>query len=1100
MDYTLDCQSGVVKLNVSRPIEFTPKGRLLMISYSYLPFSFQSYYRHKDYLLRIDSTTGRKKGIVSNAETSPLGNIFGNDLQKSGSIFRGFTVGSNRDLSLNSGFRLQFSGKLSSDVEIIAALTDENTPIQPEGNTQTIQELDNVYVQITSNDYEATLGDFYLDFGSGEFDRLSRKLQGAKGDAKYAAAGLTNSATLIGASSRGKYNTNQFSGIEGVQGPYRLYGKNNENNIIVIAGTEKVYVDGELMTRGETNDYAIDYSGSQITFSSKRLVTSASRIVVDFQYTDQAFTRNFVAAQSTSKTSGDGVRLSVTYAREGDDPNAPIDISLSDADKKLLRQSGSRQAVRSGVDTVGLDSLGLGRGQYAAIDTTAAGNAVRFYRFEPGTHDAVFNVSFSFVGTGRGDYVRDLLGQYRYVGPNNGSYLPIIILPSPQLQQVADINASILPTKDLTLKGEYAASNFDANRFSSGDDVSGAAMKFSADFAPQNVKVAGSNIGSFKLNLSERYVNKDFNSLDRVDEVEFGRKWSLDSTVKIQPSSEEIREAGISYTPIRPLSVGGSIGTNERGNQFSAERKEGFVKVAGDSLPSVDYTIEDIKSSAGTSASQNDWLRQRGSIEYVLHKVIPSFRFEREARSVETSVQDSLDDASFGFTTLAPKVSLKGIYGMNLSSELEVRDDNAALGGVLRPESRAITQSYDWTMPEVQNISASLGVILRKKSFEDGFRLHNGDVQTTLLRSQTRYTPFHRSVDADVFYEASTERSSRLQRVFYQVKKGEGQYVRADGNNTGPVDVTDPSQFQLSRFDGDYIIITVPSDQLYPVINVKTSSRLKLTPARFLLSPSTWEERALAAISTETNVRIEEKSSDPVTKDIYLLDLSHFLNPATTILGSQLFQQDLFLFENRPDLSFRFRYLQRKGAGIYSTGAEESYNSERSIRVRVQLVTEISNQIDYANKQDDLAASAVSGRSRGISSDDGSSDYSYRPEQNVEVGFKLEVSHSEDGMQPGPLGANFNAQSLRTVVSFQGSGQIRIDFSREEILLQNDFASTIVPYELTGGRSQGKTYLWGVSCDYRLSNNLQSSLFYTGRSEPDHPPIHTAKAEVRAFF
>ena len=42
--------------------------------------------------------------------------IFGKRIEKSGSIIRGFSVGSNKDLTLQSGFRLQLAGKLSDDV------------------------------------------------------------------------------------------------------------------------------------------------------------------------------------------------------------------------------------------------------------------------------------------------------------------------------------------------------------------------------------------------------------------------------------------------------------------------------------------------------------------------------------------------------------------------------------------------------------------------------------------------------------------------------------------------------------------------------------------------------------------------------------------------------------------------------------------------------------------------------------------------------------------------------------------------------------------------------------------------------------------------
>ena len=90
------------------------------------------------------------------------------------------------------------------------------------------------------------------------------------------------------------------------------------------------------MVRGEANDYAIDYSSSQITFSSKRLITGISRIVVDFQYTDQSYTRNFFSVEADAKTFSDAINFSIMYAQEGDDQNSPIDISLSDSDKTVL--------------------------------------------------------------------------------------------------------------------------------------------------------------------------------------------------------------------------------------------------------------------------------------------------------------------------------------------------------------------------------------------------------------------------------------------------------------------------------------------------------------------------------------------------------------------------------------------------------------------------------------------------------------------------------------------------------------------------------------------------------------------------------------------
>lgn len=156
-----------------------------------------------------------------------MGSIFeGTDLTKSGSLFRGFSVGNNRDLTINSGFRLQLNGKLASDLEINAALTDEDSPIQPEGNTQKLQELDKVFIEIKGSNFTGTIGDIDIDVLNTEFINFRRKIQGAKAFADYGFGDVL----VSGAVQRGKFTINSFNGIDGTQGPYRLLGRENETH------------------------------------------------------------------------------------------------------------------------------------------------------------------------------------------------------------------------------------------------------------------------------------------------------------------------------------------------------------------------------------------------------------------------------------------------------------------------------------------------------------------------------------------------------------------------------------------------------------------------------------------------------------------------------------------------------------------------------------------------------------------------------------------------------------------------------------------------------------------------------------------------------
>lgn len=1096
VEYRIDNRYGRIAFDSTFVSSLEPDASYtITVYYGYLPFRFQdSYYRRK--LVVLKDSVGRDTLRISRPRSSfGLDDIFGQNLQKSGSIVRGFKVGSNRDFSLNSGLRLQLAGKLTDDIEVVAALTDENTPIQPEGTTQTLQEFDKVFVELRSNDASATLGDFNLELAGTEFARLSRKLQGAKVDANYRLGFAGGSSLLSAATTRGKFNTNQFQGLEAVQGPYRLVGKNNERQIIIIAGTERVYINGELQTRGETNDYTIDYSNGEVTFTPRRLITSASRITIDFEYSDRQYSRSLLAGQNSSRFFNDKATFTFSYLREADDPDSPIDFSLTDSSRAILQAAGDDQskAVLSGVTQV--DS----NGYYVPDSTLIGGTLYHHFRYAPG-RDAQYVITFSRVGAGQGEYVRQSVGVFEWRGPGLGDYLPVRFLALPTSSQVIDFQLEVAPTSDFRITGEYGASSYDANRLSTlGDgDNAGHALKFEAAYAPKDVTIGGSNIGSFDMRVRERYVNRRFVPVDRANDIEFNRKWGIESLTQ---SNEEIQEGFLRYSPTNAVSVGTGYGKIVRGEALRTIRNDATFSMRGDSLPTVQYFLESVRTREAPTDNYSSWLRQNGSFEYKWNGIIPTFRYENENRKIKYLSRDSLKAGSFAFNVFAPGFRIPDLWKMSLSTQFEWRNENAFSAGSLIRESRSFTHSYAWKLSEWNSLSSSLDVTFRNKKYTPTFKsLGNNDISTVLVRNQSRFTPFNRGIETDLFYEVATQRSSRLERVFVRVAVGTGNYkYLGDLNNNG---VADESEFVLTRFDGDYIAITVPSDQLYPVIDLKTSVRLRIIPSRLLSTQgSVWGD-LLNAVTSETYVRVEEKSSEPDLKKIYLLHFSRFQSDST-IAGSTYFTEDVNFFEGRPEFNARLRFSQRKGLAKFASSSssgiqERNFTRERSLRLRWQLVAEIANQIDLVNRNDRVSSTEGSSRLRDIESNTMAFDLSYRPYQHVETGMKFEVGKSTDKHLSPAVNANLNTQSMRLVYAFQGAGQARVEASREEILLSR--TTDILPFELTGGRVPGKTYLWRAAFDYRVTHFIQATLNYDGRTEGGRPPVHTARAEVRAFF
>ena len=129
------------------------------------------------------------------------------------------------------------------------------------------------------------------------------------------------------------------------------------------------------------------------------------------------------------------------------------------------------------------------------------------------------------------------------------------LVPLPQSNQIIDASLSVFPLGGIRIDGEYARSIFGANRVSTLDDSlpGGNAFSFGATLSPQNIRLGSLKLERIDLSLRERYVDRNFVSIDRTREIEFNRKWGLDTLLQ---EEEEIREA--------TLTVGTSRGVPDR--------------------------------------------------------------------------------------------------------------------------------------------------------------------------------------------------------------------------------------------------------------------------------------------------------------------------------------------------------------------------------------------------------------------------------------------------------------------------------------------------------------------------------------------------------
>lgn len=1111
-DYTVDTLTGNLLLSESFRSSLRDSGRAVRLtaSYSYLPLDISST-RFNRRLVTVTDSTGEERTVTERSgKELTATSIFGEEFQRSGSISRGITVGTNRDLTLQSGLRLQFSGKISDDVEVLGALTDEQTPIQPEGNTQTLREVDNIFIEVRSPVADGTLGKFVATEDQSEFTGYSRKLQGVKGVGKLGAAGTTQ---VVAAVSPGKFRTQEFQGREGDQGPYRLTGPSGNRDIIVVAGTEHVFVDGVEMVRGRENDYVIDYGTGEIFFQPRRPITSANEILVDFEYSDRRYSRSFLAGSHTGVFADSLLRISAGYVREADDQDAPIDLTLSDEDRNLLEAAGTDPgaAVRSGAIFIGRSDTASG--SYIRVDTIINGIPDTIYVYDPSSPNALFDVTFNRAVDGVGDYTNVAFGQYRFVGKGQGEYLPVIYLPFPGLSQVGSFALGMAPARGVDIRSEVAFSETTVNRFSTTPEVSrsGVAVKGRGTATGDSIRIGGLNLGRMKTTAELRFIEAEFQGVNRIAEPQFDRRWNTSGRTGESGYDDFITEGALDWAPSRLLEFHAGLGRLLRGDFFSSFRQEYGARLGDRSFPlAADYSIELIDAQDTLSGEVNSgWLKQRGGVSYRLGGVTPGVRFEYQHRDDVRPGPDTLLPQAFEVLEAGPDLTLDFPFMLTRASARYRFEDSARFDpdlGLTRlyDDSRAQTYTVRGELRGVRNLHSTLDFTHRTRTYDDvpdvdpSLRLQNVSI---LVRSESNWRTRNRGIELEGIYDVQTERAARLQRVFVQVPVGDGGYIWQDLDSNG---IQTENEFrETNAGDGEYVRINLPTDELFPVIDLDASLRLNLDPAQ-LLSDSTLLGSVLKPITSETFLRIEEKSRTENESDIYLLKLASFLNDETTLLGNGLVQQDINLFERSRDFSARLRFTKRTGLTQLFNDVERSESLERALRMTWNPTIDIGLQVDASLDDrsllgDDLDAT----RAYDLESVSAETDFSYRPERALELGWIFSIRSADDAFPATPRSTFQTGNEIRGVYSIETKGRLRASLERTVVTGTNLNGGDVfsLPFQLTDGYAIGTTWIGQIGFDYRFGANIQASINYVGRAEPPSDRVrHTGQAEVRAFF
>ncbi|MCK5739712.1 hypothetical protein KAH55_11035, partial [bacterium] len=874
-------------------------------------------------------------------------------------------------MKVESGLRLQLAGRVAEKVDVVAALNDQNTPIQPEGNSQTLQEIDKIFVEIKGKQFAATLGDYVFNLDTGEYGRYSRKLQGAMGTVRWRDTSVRFSAAL----SRGQYHTNKLAGTEGNQGPYQLRGAKGEANIIVIAGTERVWLDGEKLTRGENNDYVIEYGNGQLSFTAKRLITENSRIVVDFQYSGENYKREFIGGEVQSSFWQQRLKFSANFIHENDDNENPLAFTLTPENEQELQGAGD---ALDSTYISGAVFVGENKGAYVQRDSSGT----VFYQYT-GENKGNYRVSFTYVGFGNGDYQQHGFNKYHYVGPNAGSYQSRVQLEPAQSHSLVDFNLTFSPVKAFQIYSELALSRRDENTFSTMDDENndGFAWRFKFDLKPDRFQ----KLGKVDLSGQFKYVNNDFSAIDRTTAAEYDRHWDLGELALVQEKVWELK--GV-YQPWRHLTLSGQVGDNQKGDSFTSSRYLWHLKLEQPAWPKLSVQNETIESYDRLAQRRGNWDRRNAELSYDFWKLRPFIKYSNEQK--KNLFADSLFNTGIQFDSYAGGLVFSLAEKISVSAQLIHRKDNDFILQTFAPLTDAWTQQYLVDVARWKYVSSSVNFTHREIDY-----LTTGEhKQTDLAEWRLNFNLLKRALKGSGQYQLANTQVATQERQYLEVENGSGNY-RYDSELHEYV----PDAF------GDYIVRVVPTRDFLPVTQIKASLNYSFDARRLIklennprikkLTPDSTKNMELDKVLSHSRdkhwiqtfgrqfscdglMRLEEKTRDTDLWQVYRMNPGH-LQTDSTLLGTVFLRQTAHFGKNNPLIYVRLNFQQERTLNRqYVAGGENMLKIIRSIRMTSSPLDKLNLQFEVLSRRGRRRFDYAGRSSRDIRSREGNAEISYR--------------------------------------------------------------------------------------------------------------------------
>ncbi|HTA62739.1 MAG TPA: hypothetical protein VK835_09800 [Bacteroidia bacterium] len=1077
-------------------------------SYRVFPIDFYKEAYHKDIKdLQRDISIPQRPFTIKYNNDKDAQNFFASDgLTKNGSISRGISFGNNQDMVVNSNLNLQISGKLTKDIEVSLAATDNNIPVQPEGNTQQLQEFDKVFIQLKDKKSKLIVGDYQMQKPNGYFLNFYKRAQGLYFTNDYEIAkGAVLKTTVSGAITGGRFARNVIQGTENNQGPYRLNGADGELYIVVLSGTERVFINGQQLKRGQENDYVIDYNSGQITFTARQLITKDKRIEVEFQYSAKSYSRSVYFINEEVQTKK--VRVAFSYYDEQDNKNKSLQQTLTDTDKVILYRIGDtlKKAYTNGYNRQPFNSTDVFYKRLDSTNITGLYKGIFVFTNFPDANDSAYKVNFSNVGLNNGNYIQIQSPAngvvYQWVQPisgvRQGSFEPIIPLVAPTKKQMITALTEIKTSATGVFGAEGAFTNYDINTLSpfdkKNDNGQGAKVYYN-DKRKLGIEDSIGKQWALNYGGNYEYVQKNFTQVERFRSVEFFRDWNRTSDTIHNDQQIASLSAGLSKGSIFSTQYGAN--TFIEGSNYQAIKQNTSNSL---NIGNSHAFYNSSYLSSDDNVLKTNFYRHKSKFSQRVKKIVLTYQDEFENNQFKSKPKnDSLLGKSYQFWEWEANITKADTTKNRFKLFYRERTDKFGFNNYLKRAAYAQNVGFSTDISTLKNHPIRTTFTYRKLQIIDTNLIHVKPDNN--LVSRIEYSPkiIKGFFQANSFYEVGYGLEQKQQYSYVLVAAGQGQYTWKDYNSDG---IKQLNEFEIAQYSDQatYIRVYMPTNTYIKSVRDQFSFSIYLRPKVFLKEDSKKMMKFVSKFVSQTTYKVDQKHVANTSSVSQYNPFRSNINDTSLLSSNFSFRQALFFNQTSPIYGFDFTYEDNRTKQLLTNGFESHRLQNNQLNTRWNITRAWGFYVTTILGNKFNTSQYFESRNYQIQTIQTQPKISYQPTTAFRISLSYQYSKKQNVITGGgekallnDFGAEFKFNKLS-----KGSFTLKADYIN---IMYNSDQNTPISFEMLNSLHAGQNITWSAAFQQNMSGNIQISITYEGRKTPGYKLVNIGGAQIRAFF